>query len=206
MHRSAGAGASAQCVSYAVSRIMFQRARACRQMDLALHPVVPASQAILASTPSIRRSLTDHGLSRALGTAWISSNFKSRRFASGDEGSSGPVRLYVGRVAIEESRRSSRPRIQAPRKVVVGDRPARYLAPERWREAKFTRRIVRRQICSGGRVQMLKQDRHVQAGDDRGAGLQRCQVASYPVHQGDRRCSRAKSDDGRRSRPERSGR
>ena len=86
------------------------------------------ARTVLASTPSIRRTLGEHGLGRV--SHW-GRGVDLTRFHPGVvrhpemAGLAGPVQLYVGRVAVEKNLeaflRTSRPGT----KVVVGDGPAR---------------------------------------------------------------------------------
>jgi len=96
--------------------------------------------AILASTPSIRQSLVDHGLTqvRHWGRGVDLANFRP-----GAEphpamvGLAGPVQLYVGRVAIEKNLEAFLDSKHPGTKVVVGDGPARATLEARYPEARF---------------------------------------------------------------------
>jgi glycosyltransferase involved in cell wall biosynthesis len=98
------------------------------------------SAAILASTPSIRQSLIDHGLKQVhhWGRGVDLASFHPRlaphpRMA----GLEGPVQLYVGRVAVEKNLEAFLKSNHKGTKVVVGDGPARHALEARYPEAKF---------------------------------------------------------------------
>ena len=98
------------------------------------------SQAILASTPSIRQSLTDHGLSHVKhwGRGVDLANFHPGIAPHpAMQGLEGPVQLYVGRVAIEKNIEAFLKSSHPGTKVVVGDGPARASLQARFPEAKF---------------------------------------------------------------------
>ncbi|MCD2324123.1 glycosyltransferase family 1 protein [Sphingomonas sp. IC-56] len=86
------------------------------------------SQAILASTPSIRQSLVDHGLAQVKhwGRGVDLSNFRpDLEPHAAMAGLPGPVQLYVGRVAVEKNLEAFLRTDHPGTKVVVGDGPAR---------------------------------------------------------------------------------
>ena len=98
------------------------------------------SQAILASTPSIRQSLIAHGLTKVKhwGRGVDLANFRPglephRAMAE----LAGPVQLYVGRVAVEKNIEAFLRATHPGTKVVVGDGPARGALEARFPEAKF---------------------------------------------------------------------
>lgn len=98
------------------------------------------SQAILASTPSIRQSLIEHGLTkvRNWGRGVDLASFRpglDPHPAMRDL--EGPVQLYVGRVAIEKNLEAFLRTTHPGTKVVVGDGPARATLEARFPEAKF---------------------------------------------------------------------
>lgn len=98
------------------------------------------AQSILASTASIRQALVDHGLSqvRHWGRGVDLANFHpgvARHPAMADL--SGPVQLYVGRVAIEKNLEAFLASGHAGTKVVVGDGPARAALTAKYPDAKF---------------------------------------------------------------------
>jgi glycosyltransferase involved in cell wall biosynthesis len=98
------------------------------------------SQAILASTPSIRQSLVDHGLTQVKhwGRGVDLTNFHPGippHPAMADL--PGPVQLYVGRVAVEKNLEAFLKTSQPGTKVVVGDGPARATLEARFPQAKF---------------------------------------------------------------------
>lgn len=86
------------------------------------------AQAVLASTPSIRRTLEDHGLTRV--RHW-GRGVDLARFHAGVvphpeiAALPGPVQLYVGRVAVEKNLEAFLKTNQPGTRVVVGDGPAR---------------------------------------------------------------------------------
>ncbi|UIJ44683.1 glycosyltransferase family 1 protein [Sphingomonas cannabina] len=86
------------------------------------------SQAILASTPSIRETLVEHGLTRVRhwGRGVDLANFHPGMEAHpAFAGLSHPIQLYVGRVAIEKNIEAFLNNTHPGTKVVVGDGPAR---------------------------------------------------------------------------------
>ena len=98
------------------------------------------SQAILASTPSIRQSLVDHGLTKVKhwGRGVDLANFHpglDPHPAMKDL--PGPVQLYVGRVAIEKNLEAFLKTAHTGTKVVVGDGPARASLEARYPEVRF---------------------------------------------------------------------
>jgi len=96
--------------------------------------------AILASTPSIRQSLVDHGLTqvRHWGRGVDLANFRpGAEPHPAMAGLAGPVQLYVGRVAIEKNLEAFLDSRHPGTKVVVGDGPARATLEARYPEARF---------------------------------------------------------------------
>ena len=98
------------------------------------------SSAILASTPSIRKSLVDHGLKqvRHWGRGVDLANFNpglTPHPALADLEK--PVQLYVGRVAIEKNLEAFLKSSHPGTKVVVGDGPARATLEANYPEVKF---------------------------------------------------------------------
>lgn len=96
--------------------------------------------AILASTPSIRRSLVEHGLTqvRHWGRGVDLTNFAPRiepHPAMRDL--PGPVQLYVGRVAVEKNLEAFLASEHPGSKVVVGDGPARAALQAAYPHARF---------------------------------------------------------------------
>jgi glycosyltransferase involved in cell wall biosynthesis len=98
------------------------------------------SAAILASTPSIRQSLIDHGLKqvrhwgRGVDLAMFRPGLPPHPAMAGLEG---PVQLYVGRVAVEKNLEAFLKSKHPGTKVVVGDGPARHALQVHYPEAKF---------------------------------------------------------------------
>jgi glycosyltransferase involved in cell wall biosynthesis len=98
------------------------------------------SAAILASTPSIRQSLADHGLKRvrhwrlgvdlALFREGLPPHPVIAAFPR-------PVQLYVGRVAVEKNLEAFLKSAHPGTKVVVGDGPARQSLEAQYPAAKF---------------------------------------------------------------------
>lgn len=98
------------------------------------------SYRILASTPSIRQSLIDHGLAQVghwgrgvdlrLYHLGVVPDPAIRAFA-------GPIQLYVGRVAIEKNLEAFLKSDHPGTKVVVGDGPARASLEAQYPEVKF---------------------------------------------------------------------
>ena len=98
------------------------------------------SSAILASTPSIRQSLIDHGLTqvRHWGRGVDLANFRPGLDPHpAMAGLEGPVQLYVGRVAVEKNLEAFLKSRHPGTKVVVGDGPARPQLEARYPEARF---------------------------------------------------------------------
>jgi glycosyltransferase involved in cell wall biosynthesis len=98
------------------------------------------SAAILASTPSIRQSLIDHGLTqvRHWGRGVDLEHFRPGLAPyAGMAALEGPVQLYVGRVAVEKNLEAFLASKHPGTKVVVGDGPARPALAARYPEAKF---------------------------------------------------------------------
>ena len=96
--------------------------------------------AVLASTPSIRRTLAEHGLTRLRhwGRGVDLANFNPGVAPhSAMTGLAGPVQLYVGRVAVEKNLEAFLASGHAGTKVVVGDGPARADLSARFPEAIF---------------------------------------------------------------------
>lgn len=98
------------------------------------------SSVILASTPSIRQSLIDHGLNqvrhwgRGVDLANFGPNVPPHPMLADLPG---PVQLYVGRVAIEKNLEAFLNTSHPGTKVVVGDGPARATLEARYPEVKF---------------------------------------------------------------------
>ena len=98
------------------------------------------SQAILASTPSIRESLVAHGLShvkhwgRGVDLAYFRPDLAPHPAMAGLQG---PVQLYVGRVAVEKNLEAFLKSSHPGTKVVVGDGPARAALEARFPGARF---------------------------------------------------------------------
>jgi glycosyltransferase involved in cell wall biosynthesis len=98
------------------------------------------SQAILASTPSIRESLIAHGLTKV--KHW-GRGVDLDNFHPGIDphpamrGLAGPVQLYVGRVAVEKNIEAFLKSSHPGTKVIVGDGPARASLEARFRDAQF---------------------------------------------------------------------
>ena len=98
------------------------------------------SQAILASTPSIRESLIAHGLTkvkhwgRGVDLAAFHPGLAPHPAMAGLEG---PIQLYVGRVAVEKNLEAFLKTTHPGTKVVVGDGPARIALEARFPQAKF---------------------------------------------------------------------
>jgi glycosyltransferase involved in cell wall biosynthesis len=98
----------------------------------------PAS-AVLASTPSVERTLRDHGIAtvrrwgRGVGKVFTPEGARDARIA----GLPGPVMLHVGRVAVEKNIAAFLATETPGTKVVVGDGPARAELERRFPEAVF---------------------------------------------------------------------
>ena len=98
------------------------------------------SQAILASTPSIRESLIAHGITQVKhwGRGVDLANFHPDLAPHPEMAAlEGPVQLYVGRVAVEKNLEAFLRTTHPGTKVVVGDGPARTALKARFPEAKF---------------------------------------------------------------------
>jgi glycosyltransferase involved in cell wall biosynthesis len=98
------------------------------------------SQAILASTPSIRASLVAHGITQVKhwGRGVDLTNFHPGVAPHPVMAAlKGPVQLYVGRVAVEKNIEAFLKSSHPGTKVVVGDGPARAALEARFPEAKF---------------------------------------------------------------------
>ncbi|QIG81114.1 glycosyltransferase family 4 protein [Stakelama tenebrarum] len=98
------------------------------------------SAAILASTPSIRQSLVDHGLPqvRHWGRGVDLDNFRPGIVPHPKmRGLEGPIQLYVGRVAVEKNLEAFLKSSYPGTKVVVGDGPARTALEAKYPEARF---------------------------------------------------------------------
>lgn len=98
------------------------------------------SQAILASTPSIRATLTAHGLTRL--AHWgrgvdLAAFGPDRPAPAAFAGLSGPIQLYVGRVAVEKNIAAFLDSREPGSKVIVGDGPARAALETRYAAALF---------------------------------------------------------------------
>ena len=98
------------------------------------------AQSILASTPSIAKTLAQHGLVnvRHWGRGVDLATF-SDRIAPDPELAAlqGPIQLYVGRVAVEKNIEAFLATSQPGTKVIVGDGPARTMLAARFPEVKF---------------------------------------------------------------------
>lgn len=95
---------------------------------------------ILASTPSIRESLVEHGLPRVRhwGRGVDLAHFRPGLDPHPEmTGLAGPVQLYVGRVAIEKNLEAFLQSGHPGTKVVVGDGPARTTLEAKYPEARF---------------------------------------------------------------------
>jgi glycosyltransferase involved in cell wall biosynthesis len=98
------------------------------------------SQAILASTPSIRESLIAHGITqvkhwgRGVDLAAFHPGLAPHPAMAELEG---PVQLYVGRVAVEKNIEAFLRTTHPGTKVVVGDGPARTALKARFPQARF---------------------------------------------------------------------
>ena len=98
------------------------------------------SQAILASTPSIRETLVEHGLTRVRhwGRGVDLANFHPDVEAHpAFAGLPRPIQLYVGRVAIEKNIEAFLNNAHPGTKVVVGDGPARASLEAKYPDAHF---------------------------------------------------------------------
>jgi glycosyltransferase involved in cell wall biosynthesis len=98
------------------------------------------SYRILASTPSIRQSLIDHGLAqvahwgRGVDLKLYRPGLSPHPAMAGFEG---PVQLYVGRVAVEKNLEAFLRTAHPGTKVVVGDGPARGSLEAKYPDVKF---------------------------------------------------------------------
>jgi len=98
------------------------------------------SRAILASTPSIRQTLADHGLDRVRhwGRGVDLAEFHPGVAPHPDLATmAGPIQLYVGRVAIEKNVEAFLDSRHPGTKVIVGDGPARAALEARYPDARF---------------------------------------------------------------------
>ena len=98
------------------------------------------AQAILASTPSIRRTLVDHGLTqvRHWGRGVDLSHFHAGVTPNPTLAHlPRPLQLYVGRVAVEKNLEAFLESHHPGAKVVVGDGPARAMLEARYPDAIF---------------------------------------------------------------------
>ena len=105
------------------------------------------AQAVLASTPTVARTLADHGIGRV--RAWGRGVDFSVYGSDGARDPAmlaldGPVQLYVGRIAVEKNVEAFLSATHPGTKVVVGDGPARAELERRYPDAHFlgTRRGV----------------------------------------------------------------
>lgn len=98
------------------------------------------AQSILASTPSIRQALIDHGLTqvrhwgRGVDLASFRPGLEPHPAMAELEG---PVQLYVGRVAVEKNLEAFLASKHPGTKVVVGDGPARAALSAKYPQARF---------------------------------------------------------------------
>ncbi|MCW3836393.1 glycosyltransferase family 4 protein [Sphingomonas canadensis] len=109
------------------------------------------SEAILASTPSIRQSLVDHGLTqvRNWGRGVDLDNFRPGLAPHpAMQGLQGPVQLYVGRVAVEKNLEAFLACRHPGTKVVVGDGPARAALEARYPQARFLGAMFGEELAS----------------------------------------------------------
>ena len=109
------------------------------------------SSAILASTPSIRESLVDHGLGqvRHWGRGVDLSNFRPGLDPHPAMAElPGPVQLYVGRVAVEKNLEAFLKTSHPGTKVVVGDGPARAHLESRYPDVKFLGALFGSELAS----------------------------------------------------------
>jgi glycosyltransferase involved in cell wall biosynthesis len=98
------------------------------------------AQSILASTPSIRQALIDHGLTqvRHWGRGVDLANFRPGLDPHPAMAQlEGPVQLYVGRVAVEKNLEAFLASTYPGTKVVVGDGPARATLSAKYPQARF---------------------------------------------------------------------
>ncbi|MBB5709719.1 glycosyltransferase involved in cell wall biosynthesis [Sphingomonas xinjiangensis] len=110
-----------------------------------------ASQAILASTPSIRQSLVDHGLGQVKhwGRGVDLSHFRPDQHPhSVMQDLPRPVQLYVGRVAVEKNLEAFLRTDHPGTKVVVGDGPARAGLEARFPDVHFLGPLFGEQLGS----------------------------------------------------------
>lgn len=98
------------------------------------------AQSILASTPSIRQALVDHGLTRVrhwgrgVDLASFRPGLEPHPVMAALEG---PVQLYVGRVAVEKNLEAFLASTRPGTRVVVGDGPARAALAAKYPQARF---------------------------------------------------------------------
>ncbi|WP_448501774.1 glycosyltransferase family 4 protein [Sphingomonas sp.] len=109
------------------------------------------AQAILASTPSIRASLVDHGLTqvrhwgRGVDLSAFGPDIEAHPAL---EGLIGPVQLYVGRLAVEKNVEAFLTNRHPGAKVVVGDGPARAALEAAYPDALFLGARFGRELAS----------------------------------------------------------
>ncbi|MES2442898.1 MAG: glycosyltransferase family 1 protein [Pseudomonadota bacterium] len=109
------------------------------------------SYGILASTPSIRQSLIDHGLAQVV--HW-GRGVDLERYRPGlaphpaMAGLEGPIQLYVGRVAVEKNIEAFLKTTHPGTKVVVGDGPSRAALQAAYPDAKFLGPLFGEELAS----------------------------------------------------------
>ncbi len=130
------------------------------------------AQSVLASTPSIRATLSAHGLTRlrhwGRGVDLAAFNPDVPRHPV-MAALPGPVQLYVGRIAVEKNIEAFLVGDHPGTKVIVGDGPARADLAVRFPDAVFLG--PRQRLCHRRCVRLPQPHRHVRASDDRGDGL-----------------------------------
>ncbi|MGH6781265.1 MAG: glycosyltransferase family 4 protein, partial [Sphingomonadaceae bacterium] len=98
------------------------------------------ARAVLASTPSIRRTLADHGIHRLRhwGRGVDLASFRPDALPPpAYAGLKRPIQLYVGRVAVEKNIEAFLETDEPGTKVIVGDGPARAELTARYPDAVF---------------------------------------------------------------------
>jgi glycosyltransferase involved in cell wall biosynthesis len=109
------------------------------------------SYRILASTPSIRQSLIDHGLAQV---AHWGRGVDLKLYRPGlaphpaIAAMAGPVQLYVGRVAVEKNLEAFLRTTHPGTKVVVGDGPARAALEAQYPEVRFMGPLFGEELAS----------------------------------------------------------